>query len=567
MSNKKLSAVLEFKDKFSATIKTFKDDTKKAAQQTKNAFKDMYNELQKRQEKYKKHLNTLNSSVKKIELGAAAGITAGAMFIKSAYKDYVELNKQLTRNKAITGANATEQAQLENQVKQLGATTAYTSKEIAEAHMYQAMAGMKVNDILKLTPTLLDLATASGEDLASVSDILTDNLGAFGLATEDAGMFADLLSNIANKSNTTVGMMGSSFKYVGAVSRGFGEDIREVGTMIGILADNGIKGELSGTALRGVYSRLAKITPEMREQFELTNTKLYDSNKKFKGLRKIIEESKPALMKLTEQQRNQWLATVAGTEGMNLWNIIMNSTEEATTKVAKAAYEAEGATRKFAEVVEESDDHKIKLLGSAWDGFKTAIAQAAAPSIREGLEELTKKINGLTSSDTFSPENMKNFFKGLKDNIGTAVKAFVGFKIAVLAVRAAMGDVSAIAALTALGVVGIGYGLATREETPTRDKNKIDSKKRTTSRRGGKNKSGYSGAMNKNFQEEQKEAIEAKEREQIEAGLERKKQLQDGLDFGGGYKKIELNLGGVNLYNGLDIDQLSTSILNRVKTL
>lgn len=456
MSDYVLSAALELKDKFSSTI-----------QSAHNKFKNMDNDITAVASSIKTSLKNISATdISKVEKSATnfvkkgvfGLITGGSMLgmaLKSSYMGYVDLNEQLTRNNAITGANAKEQEILKNQVSDLGRTTKFTAMEVAKAQMYQAMAGYKTNEILTVTPTLLKLAIATGEDLAATSDMVTDNLSAFGLGVQDAEMFADLLANTANNTNTSVSMLGSAFKYVGTTSVGMKENVREVAVMLGIAADNGIKAEQAGTGLRGIYSRLSKVTPDMRKQFELTNTKLYDQNGKFKGLRKIIEESKPALEKLTAEQRNQWLATIAGTEGMSIWNAIMNNTVEGTKKAEDAVYNSAGALDKFTATMEKTDRQKIDELGSAFDGLKLKIGNALSPTVIEQIEKLTGYINELSDSDKFSTENMEIFFNKLINYAKIATASFVTLKITALLVRAAMGDPAAIATLIGIGAGGL----------------------------------------------------------------------------------------------------------------
>lgn len=474
MSDYVLSAALELKDKFSSTI-----------QSAHNKFKNMDNDITSVASSIKTSLKNIsatdisgfqksaNNFIAKGVLGLVTGGSMLGMALKSSYMGYVDLNEQLTRNNAITGANAKEQEILKNQVSDLGRTTKFTAMEVAKAQMYQAMAGYKTNEILAVTPTLLKLAIATGEDLAATSDMVTDNLSAFGLGVQDAGMFADLLANTANNTNTSVAMLGSAFKYVGTTSVGMKENIREVAVMLGIAADNGIKAEQAGTGLRGIYSRLSKLTPEMYKQLEKTNTVLYDEKGNFLGLRKIIEESKPALEKLTAEQRNQWLATIAGTEGMSIWNAIMNNSVEGTKKAEDAVYNSAGALDKFTAMMEKTDRQKIDELSSAFDGLKLKIGDALSPIIMENVEKLTGYLNELSDSDKFSTENMENFFNKLINYAKTATASFVTLQITALLVRAAMGDPGAVAALIGIGAAGLAalYMKESTEEKKEERKN------------------------------------------------------------------------------------------------
>ena len=408
-----LSAVLELKDKFTSTITN-----------ARSQFKNLNGEVNS----FKSSINKTSDIITNSIAGIAGGVTVGSTvkFLKDSYMGYVELNEQLIKNSAITGASASEQAILKQQINELGASTKFTAMEVAKAQMYQAMAGYKTNEILEVTPTLLKLAIATGEDLAATSDMVTDNLSAFGLSVKDAAMFSDILASAANNTNTSVAQLGGAFKYVGTVSTAMGENVQEVAVMLGLAADNGIKAEQAGTALRGIYSRLAKPTEAMYKQFEKTNTKLYDEQGNFLGLRKVIEDSRPALEKLTLEQRNQWLATIAGTEGMSIWSAIMNSGSESVKKVEKAVYQATGALDTFTETMSKKKKKKIDELSSAFDGFKLQIGEALSPVVLKRVEQLTNYINELSSSDTFSVENMTNFFETLDRYLNRTWDALYG---------------------------------------------------------------------------------------------------------------------------------------------
>ncbi len=407
MSSYILSAILELKDKFSSNI-----------QKATNEFGKMSNSIDKNVKKSKSSLDRMSSGFDKAALGIKTFITtaiagSATKFIKDSYSGYLELNDQLTRNAAITGANAKDQAEMTQQVKELGRTTRFTAKQVAEAQMYQAMAGYKTNEILSVTPTLLKLSVATGENLASTSDMITDSLSAFGLSVKDVGMYTDVLANTANNTNTTVGMMGNAFVYVGASSRAMGENFKEVAVLLGVLADNGIKGEKAGTGLNAIYSRLAKVTPKMRAQLEKTNTKLYDQNGKFKGLRTIIEESRTSLSKLSEQERNTWLVTVAGTEGLKIWTSIMNNSTESTKKAENAVYNANGALEKFYSTMASADKQKIEELKSAWNGLQLQVGEGLSPVFGEEAVKLTQKLNDLADSALLTANNIEKMARSI----------------------------------------------------------------------------------------------------------------------------------------------------------
>lgn len=432
MSNYILSAALELKDNFSSKInsasKSFKNFSSQVADGGKvigGSLKGIGNQLGITSDSIKNNFKTVE------RYGQIAGAAAAA-FAGKSYLKYVDLNEQLTKNAAITGASAKEQALMNKQVEQLGNTTRFTQKQVAEAQMYQAMAGYKTNEILSVTPTLLKLSVATGEDLAKTSDIVTDSLSAFGLSVKDVGMYTDVLANVANNTNTTVGMMGNAFQYVGASSRALGESFEEVAISLGILADNGIKGEKAGTGLNAMYARLAKPTTEMKKALKYANVELKDQNGNFKGLRKIIDESRPALEKMTEVQRNNWIVTVAGTEGLKIWSSIMNNSTESTKKAENAVYNATGALDKFYNTMSSTSRQKIEETKSAIEGFQIQLAKGIDPIITEKLTEFNKILNDITQNK-LSTKNINAFLDEIEEKAKIVMGTYVALKGAIFA--------------------------------------------------------------------------------------------------------------------------------------
>lgn len=453
MSNYILSAALELQDRFSSKIKSASTSFKNFSSQVKTESASMGSSLKDLGNQLGINSKGAISSFRTVERYGKIATAATVAFTGKSYLGWVDLEDQLLRNAAITGASAKEQALMNSQVKQLGNTTRFTQKQVAEAQMYQAMAGYKTNEILSVTPTLLKLSIATGEDLAKTSDIVTDSLSAFGLSVKDVGMYTDILASTANNTNTTVGMMGNAFVYVGASSRAMGESFEEVAVSLGILADNGIKGEKAGTGLNALYARLAKPTTIMKKALKYANVELKDQSGNFKGLRKIIEESRPALEKMTEVQRNNWLATIAGTEGVKIWSSIMNNSAEGTKKAEDAVYNATGALDKFYNTMTKGSKQTLEEFKSAVDGFSKAFAEGAAPIIDEKLKEITSAINGVTENQ-LSTENIDKYI----DHIILRAKQAAGVYVGLKATVAAAGTGATILGLGAGSITALALG-------------------------------------------------------------------------------------------------------------
>ena len=138
--------------------------------------------------------------------------------------------------------------------------------------MYQAMAGMKTNEVLEMTTkTFKNFLLHLGEDLASTSDILTDNMTAFGIELKDVDHFMDVMAATANNTNTSIAGLGEAYKYVAATSRSF-ESMEEVNIILGTLANAGVKSGKAGRNLAAIYARLSKTTPDMDAALKKSRT-------------------------------------------------------------------------------------------------------------------------------------------------------------------------------------------------------------------------------------------------------------------------------------------------------
>ena len=409
-----LSATLELKDKFSSKIKSA---SKELGSFSKNAI-SAKGAVKETADCIKSSFESLKNLA--IGFGAFKGVMAVFDFVKDAYTGYAKLDAAITRNRGIMRASIEDTAKLKSQVLELGKTMPFTAQEVAEAQYYQAMAGMKTNEVLEMTPKLLKMSIASGQDLASTSDILTDNISSFGLALEDADRLMDVMVATANNANTDIAGLGEAYKYVASTSKSF-ESMEEVNILLGTLANNGIKSGQAGRNLAAVYTRLAKSTPDIDKALKVINLKLYDSQGKFKGLRKIVEEMRPILARMTDEQRNYILTTIFGSEQMKIITSLLGTSKESFESLANSIYNSKGATEEFNKLQENTPEYKIKALASAWDNLKLHIGEAAAPAITSLIENLTGKIIELTESDTFSKENVQAFFDTVIGYLNTTI--------------------------------------------------------------------------------------------------------------------------------------------------
>ena len=243
---------------------------------------------------------------------------------------------EMSRVQAISGATASEFEKLRKQAIQLGADTSFSSTEVAQGMENLAAAGFATNEIMSAMPGLLNMAAASGENLATSSDIAASTLRGFGLAAEDMSHVADVLAENANRTNSSVSQTGEAMKYIAPLARAAGISFEETAAAIGIMANAGIQGSQAGTTLRGALSRLSKPTDTMVTAMKQLGVSFYDSSGKMKPLSEQIGMLKNAMSGMTDEQRNNYLVTLYGQEALSGMLALINEGEGSLNSLTEA---------------------------------------------------------------------------------------------------------------------------------------------------------------------------------------------------------------------------------------
>lgn len=335
---------------------------------------------------YGKEIKGTTSSVNALAQAiVAAGIAAKVEEITSALYGCVDtfaaFESQMSTVQAISGATAEDMAALTEKAKAMGATTSFTAAEAGQALEYMAMAGWKTEDMLGGLEGIMNLAAASGESLASTSDIVTDALTAFGLAASDSGHFADVLAAASSNANTNVGMMGETFQYAAPVAGALGYSIEDTALAIGLMANAGIKGSSAGTALRTTLTNLSKPSSDVAGYMEALGISLTDSQGKMRSLSSLMSILRTRFKDLTAAQQAEYAAGIAGKEAMSGLLAIVNASEADYQKLTAAINQCNGAAQEMSQIKLDNYAGQITLLSSAVDGFKVAVGESLAPAL------------------------------------------------------------------------------------------------------------------------------------------------------------------------------------------
>ncbi len=292
----------------------------------------------------------------------------------------------MSKVQAISGASGEELAALTDKAKEMGAKTKFSATESAEAMQYMAMAGWKTGDMLNGIEGIMNLAAASGEDLATTSDIVTDALTAFGLSAQDSTHFADVLAQASSNANTNVGMMGETFKYVAPVAGAMGYSAEDVATAVGLMANSGIKASQAGTSLRSILTRMAKPTKEVQTAMDQLGVSITDSDGNMKSLHEIMDELRTGFSGLSEAEKTNMAAALGGQEAMSGLLAIVGASDADYQKLTDSIKNCSGAAESMAETMQNNLEGQLTIFRSA----REALAQEIYESIQEPLKNLTK---------------------------------------------------------------------------------------------------------------------------------------------------------------------------------
>ncbi len=364
---------------------------------------------------------------------AAAGIGTALNKIADAYQDCIDVSMEfggtMSTVEALSGANALQMEELSAKAKQLGADTAFTANQSAEAMTYMGMAGWDASEMLSGMDGMINLAAASGEDLALVSDIVTDNLTAFGLTAKDTAHFADVLAATAANSNTSVATMGETFSSAGAIAGALGYGIEDVSVGVGLMANAGVKGSVAATALKNTFNGLlngATLTADAFGEFEYSAVNADGTIDEFSD---SIQELRGYFEQMTEAERVQNAMAIAGQRGYNGLLAMINASDEDFQSLTEKINNCSGAAQKMADIKLDNLQGDVTLLDSATDGLKMTVGSLYEDELRRLTQTGTQIMTGINEFCEENPAVVKGIM-AVGAEIGVVVAGYVAFSAA-----------------------------------------------------------------------------------------------------------------------------------------
>ncbi len=397
---------------------------KKQGMSASEAFKKAWSEIE-RDSKEKSNLVSSNwgnctnklkglaSKATSIVATSIAGVGAALGGIGAyAIKVGSDFEAGMSKVKAISGATAEEMTQLTEKAKEMGASTKFSAGESAEAFQYMAMAGWKSEDMINGIAGIMNLAAASGEDLALTSDIVTDALTAFGLKASDSAHFADILASASSNSNTNVAMLGESFKYVAPLAGSLGYKAEDTSIALGLMANAGIKASQSGTTLKTALVNMAKPTSNMQAVMDQYGLSLQNTDGSMKSLKEVMDMLREKMGGLDKATKASASATLFGKESLAGMLAVINASESDYSKLTKAIYNCDGVADEMAKTMQDNLKGAIEQLGGAAETLGLNLYESVDNPLKDIVTSATKMVDKLNTAFT------NGGFEGLVKELG-----------------------------------------------------------------------------------------------------------------------------------------------------
>ena len=386
-------------------------------------------------------------------------VGAGTAIVKTS----ANFESAMSEVSAISGATGDDLNALTEKAKQMGESTKFSASESADAFKYMAMAGWKTEQMLDGIEGIMNLAAASGEDLATTSDIVTDALTAFGLSAEDSSHFADVLAAASSNANTNVYMLGESFKYVAPLAGALGYSAEDVGVALGLMANAGIKSSQAGTSLRSAINGLISPSKEAVGWMENLGLSITNEDGSMKSLAEVMDMLRDKMSGLTEAEQAEAASALFGQRAMSGMLAIVNASESDYNKLTEGLANADGTAKQMADTMNDNLNGQLVLLKSQIEGVAIKLGNILIPIIKKVVDKISEWVSWFSNLSE-EQQKMILMIAGIVAAIGpllliigkviktisTIIKIVNAIKTAVIALNAILAANPVILIITAI---------------------------------------------------------------------------------------------------------------------
>ena len=324
-------------------------------------------------------------------------------FVKDSVQESMNFDKAMSQVAATMGKSTSEIGELSAFARKMGAETAFSATEAAEALNYMALAGYDSNTSMQMLPTVLNLAAAGGLQLATASDMVTDAQSALGLSLEETSTMVDQMAKASSKSNTSVGQLGEAFLTIGATARNVKGGTAELATVLGVLADNGIKGSEGGTHLRNAILSLQTPTKDgtiALQKLGMSYADMYDDAGNMRALPEIFQQMSSAMEGMNQQQKDAIISGLFNKTDLAAVNALLGTTTERWNELGESIGDSAGAAEQMANTQLDNLAGDVTIFNSALGEARLALMEGITPALRSVVQFGTKAMTGLAKGFT-----------------------------------------------------------------------------------------------------------------------------------------------------------------------
>lgn len=406
----------------------------KTAQETGEDFKGAKSDIKS----YEDAVSGLNSAINDVSgdlkgiVSAAAGTvaavgTAAVGAVSAATEVGAGFEKSMSKVQAISGAAGEDLAALEQAAKNMGASTSKTASESADALSYMALAGWKTEEMLVGLEPILRASEAGEMDLARCSDLVTDSMSAMGISVNELSHYLDVVAAAQSNSNTSMEQLLEAFVECGGSAKNFGLNVEDVSTILGVMANRGIKGAEAGNSLNSIFVNMLGSTAKTAAAMDTLGLSLYDQNGKMKDMTAVLKEMGGALADATDQQRNNLEAMLGGKTQITALQALVNGLNDEYDGLSETLYNCDGALMNTAKTMQDNLTGKVTEMQSALEGLGIDFYSYLEEPLKSAVQSATKEIGNL--SDSVTDGQLAEVIERLAEQFGKLIKNTAEFAV------------------------------------------------------------------------------------------------------------------------------------------
>lgn len=344
-------------------------------------------------------------------MGEAFGVAALAGSLAASLRPAINFERSMAEVAAVARADDEELARLTETARELGATTPWAASEAAQGMKFLAMAGFEASETIDAMPGMLQLASAGAIDLARASDIASNILTGFGMQAGEMGYLGDVLTNTFTSSNTDLGMLGETMKYVAPNAQALGVSLEQTAAMAGKLGDAGIQGSQAGTALRAMMLRLAALPKPAADAMAELGVQTVDASGNLRDMPTILAEVHEALQKLGTGEQAKLINDIFGMEAASAAAVLLEQAGSGSLQAYAESLSETGSAARIAARMNDTAAGAIKRLQSMTESLAISMGSILLPQIVELLDTIIPVIESIRIWAEAHPELISMIFK------------------------------------------------------------------------------------------------------------------------------------------------------------